>query len=131
MGELGDQACGPGATVKTITQPRFFNLGQPEGYSPVPCPRCGGSGTAGGSKCPKCAGHGRVYVEDAPYPTWVMINASRWESVEQMNGTPDFVITWEPGGWRLKWRSSSAATVGFLSVRDVKDYVRDEFGGQK
>jgi DnaJ-class molecular chaperone len=64
MGELGDQACGPGATVKTITQPRFFNLGQPEGYSPVPCPRCGGSGTVGGSKCPKCLGHGRIYVED-------------------------------------------------------------------
>lgn len=64
------------------------------------------------------------------YPTWVMISASRWESLEQMNGTPDFIATWEPGeGWRLKWRSSSAATLGFLTMGDVKDYVQAECGG--
>lgn len=48
--------------LKPLTQPRYFNAGQPEGYSPQTCPRCSGTGTVGGSKCPKCAGHGRVYV---------------------------------------------------------------------
>jgi hypothetical protein len=113
-----------------MTQPKFFNSGQPDGYSPAPCPRCGGTGTGGGSKCPKCAGYGRVYVEDAPYPSWVMISASRWESLEQMDGTPDFIAIREPDGWWLKWRSSAKATRGFSTMGEVKDYV-DMVWGQK
>lgn len=117
--------------MKTMTQPRFFNQGQPEGYSPAPCPRCGGSGTGGGSKCTKCAGYGTVYVEEpkkSPYPSWVRIDAKRWESEEQMDGTPDFVVTREWDGWRLKWRSSKDATRGFASMGEVKDYVAEEWG---
>jgi RecJ-like exonuclease len=50
---------------KTITQSKFFNTGQPDGFSPAPCTRCAGSGqNSSGSKCPTCQGHGRVYIQD-------------------------------------------------------------------
>lgn len=57
------------------------------------------------------------------YPTWVRIDAKRWESEEQRDGTPDFIATKEADGWRLKWRTSAKATRGFKRITDVKDDV--------
>ena len=59
-----------------------------------------------------------------PYPTWVRIDAKRWESEEQRDGTPDFIATREKDGWRLKWRTSARATRGFSHISDVKDAVQ-------
>lgn len=50
------------ARTKWMTQSKFFNSGQPEGYEAAACDRCKATGQVGGSKCPKCAGHQRIYV---------------------------------------------------------------------
>lgn len=57
------------------------------------------------------------------YPSWTRINAKRWESEEQMDGTPDYIAIREPDGWWLKWRSSARATRGFRTMAEVKDHV--------
>ena len=48
---------------KWMTQPRYYNSGQPSGYEPVQCSSCFGTGTAGGSKCSRCQGHSRVFQQ--------------------------------------------------------------------
>ncbi len=50
----------------------------------------------------------------ASYPTWIKVSPDRWESEEQLGGTPDFILTREqksPAAWRVKWRSSAKGTV--------------------
>ena len=61
------------------------------------------------------------------YPTWVRVDPKRYETEEQMDGTPDFVATREFDGWRVKWRSSTTATRGFERVEDFKDFVKGMF----
>lgn len=57
------------------------------------------------------------------YPTWIKVESGRWESEEQSGGTPDYIATHDRNGWRLKWRSSGQATVGFRTITEVQDYV--------
>jgi hypothetical protein len=64
------------------------------------------------------------------YPTWVRVNAKRWESEEQRDGTPDFIATRESDGWRLKWRTSAVATRGFRRMSDVRDSVEADVSRQ-
>lgn len=58
------------------------------------------------------------------YPTWVKVKPGRWETEEQMDGTPDYVAIRTREGWWLKWRSSAQATVGFSNITEVKDHVK-------
>lgn len=61
------------------------------------------------------------------YPTWTRIDAKRWESEEQMDGTPDFIAIRDKAGWHLKWRSSAQWTGGFRTMTEIKDYVAAEW----
>ena len=56
------------------------------------------------------------------YPTWVRVNAKRWESEEARDGVPDFVATRERDGWRMRPRGASAIR-GFRLMSEVKAYV--------
>lgn len=59
------------------------------------------------------------------YPTWRKVESGHWESTEQLGGTPDFIATQQGRslGWRLKWRASKQAIVGFATIAEVMDYV--------
>jgi len=62
------------------------------------------------------------------YPNWQQVDDSRWESAETTNGTPDFVATKEPDGWRLKARSSPMGTRGFPGMDEVRAHVQKVWG---
>lgn len=48
-----------------MTQSRYMNSGQPDGYVMADCDRCSGTGENDtGSKCRKCGGHRRIYRLD-------------------------------------------------------------------
>ncbi len=59
----------------------------------------------------------------ATYPTWVKIQPGRYESEEQMGGTPDFVAQRYADSWHVKWRSSEQTTSGFSTIGEVKAHV--------
>lgn len=53
--------------------------------------------------------------------SWIK-TAEGWQTEEQMDGTPDFAITKEGDGYRVKARFSAQATRGFERLAEAKDY---------
>lgn len=59
--------------------------------------------------------------------SWVKPRPKTWETEEGMDGTPDFIITKESDGYRVKARSSAKATRGFERLEEAKSYC-DNWG---
>jgi hypothetical protein len=58
------------------------------------------------------------------YPTWRKASARRYESLEQRDGVPDFIIERDRTGWRVKWRTSACWGDPFPTIAEAKASVK-------
>jgi hypothetical protein len=62
------------------------------------------------------------------YPTWIRINGHNIISEEEMDGTPDFFVSYDKPSkqWWVKWRTSACWTRGFKTASAAMRYVEQQ-----
>jgi hypothetical protein len=61
------------------------------------------------------------------YPTMQKLAPGRYESAEQRDGVPDYVLERVEGGWSLKSRTSGRPS-GFRTSREALETLRETYG---